>query len=231
MQIGANIINPAMDSVFNNVAQNYSIKLAFDGGTESTSNTVDFTSASGGAVSITASTYFAVSSGTTVTRIRVYDSLSRLLIDEPLDTPKTYTANGTFAINSLTVTNGGTTLLNGLILGHLRTNIKFVYIIDDSGSLVQIGDARTSFAAKVVSYPSYLTLFWGSPSNNSVTTTNNIPNGNPINFSIKGNVTAERLIFTNDTEVVATLDIPSPTFTVWENPYFIRSVFMSITEA
>jgi hypothetical protein len=232
MQIGVNIINKAMDSVFNNVSQNYSIKLVYDGGIESTANTVDFTSASGGSVSITASTYFAVSSGTTVTRIRVYDSpLSRLLIDEPLDTPKTYTANGTFTINSLTVTNGGTTLLNGLILGHLRTNIKFVYIIDDTGSLVQIGDDRASFAAKVVSYPSYLTLFWDTPSNNSVTTTNNIPNGNPINFSIKGGVRVERLIFTNDNVVVATLDIPSPTYTTLENPYYIRSVFMSITEA
>ncbi len=231
MQIGTNIINPAMDSVFNNGSLTYAIKLAYDGGTESTANAVDFTSASEGAVSITASTYFAVSSGTTVTRIRVYDGLSNLLIDEPLDTPKTFTANGTFTINSLTAVNGGTTFVDNAVLTHLGTNVKFVYIIDDSGSLVQIGAARTSFAAKIVSYPNYLTLSWGTAYNSLITTTNNISNANPINFSIKGNVTAERLIFTNDTEVVATLDIPSPTFTVWENPYYIRSVFMSVTEA
>lgn len=231
MQIGVNIINPAMDSVFNNGSLAYSITLVYDGGAESTTNTVDFTSASGGAVSITASTYFAVSSGTTVTRIRVYNGLSNLLIDEPLDTPKTYTANGTFTVNSLTVVNGGTTFVNNAVLTHLGTNIKFVYIIDDSGSLVKIGAARTSFAAKIVSYPNYLTLSWGTASNSLITTTNNIPNANPINFSIKGGVTAERLIFTNDTEVVATLDIPSPTYTTWENPYYIRSIFVSITEA
>lgn len=231
MQIGVNIINEAMDGVFNNAAVTYGITLVYDGGAESTSNTVDFTSASGGSVSITASTYFAVSSGTTVTRIRVYNGLSQLLIDEPLDTPKTYTANGTFTINSLTATNGGTTLVNNEILRSLGTNIKFVYVIDDSGSLVQIGAAKTSFDSKIVSYPSYIRLSWGTASNSSITTTNNIPNANPINFSIKGGVTAERLIFANDSVVVATLDIPSPTYTALENPYYIRSVFMSIAEA
>ena len=43
MQIGVNIINPAMDSVFNNGSLTYAIKLAYDGGTESTANAVDFT--------------------------------------------------------------------------------------------------------------------------------------------------------------------------------------------
>ena len=230
MQIGVNIINQAMDSVFNNVALAYGIILVYDGGAESTANTVVFTSASGGAVSITASTYFAVSSGTTVTRIRVYDGLSNLLIDEPLDTPKTYTANGTFTINSLTAVNGGTTFVDNAVLTHLSTNVKFVYIVADAGSLLQIGNARTSFASIVVSYPSYLTLSWGTASNSLITTTNNIPNANPINFSIKGGVTANRIIFTNDTEVVAILNIPKPVYTALENPYYIRSVFMSITE-
>ena len=38
------------------------------------------------------------------------------------------------------------------------------------------------------------------------------------------------IIFTNDTEVVAILNIPKPVYTALENPYYIRSVFMSITE-
>ena len=90
----------------------------------------------------------------------------------------------------------------------------FVYIIDDSGSLVQIGAARTSFAAKIVSYPSLFNFIRGTASNRGNNNKQHSKRLIPINFSIKGGVTAERLIFTNDTEVVATLDIPSPTYTL-----------------
>ncbi len=106
MQIAQYVLNASLDAHFNDSGKTYTLKLRYSTGTESSGNTINFSAASGGSVSMSGTTYFAVSSGVTVSGIRVYDSESTMYIDETLDVAKTYTANGTFTVSGLTVTIG-----------------------------------------------------------------------------------------------------------------------------
>lgn len=103
MLVSDTALNGALDTHFNNGSRTYSLKLKYDGGGESSALTVDFTTASAGSISLSATVYFAVLSGITVTGIRVYDDLSDMYIDENV-TPKTYAASGTYTVSGLTLT-------------------------------------------------------------------------------------------------------------------------------
>jgi hypothetical protein len=105
MIINVTVLNGMLDSTFNQGAGvTYTLELSYSGGTFSSPATIDFTTASGGVVQLTASTFFAISSGTTVTGIRVKDSFGDIHILETFATPETYTANGTFTVNNIIVT-------------------------------------------------------------------------------------------------------------------------------
>lgn len=102
MIVSTTALNGALDTHFNNGSRTYSLKLKYDGGGESSPLTIEFTAASGGSISLLTTVYFAVTSGITVTGIRVYDDLSVMYIDEDI-TPKTHSANGTYTVSALTL--------------------------------------------------------------------------------------------------------------------------------
>jgi len=99
MQVDIDLFDTALDGVFKDVGLTYKVKLISDVGTYE--NTVAFTTASGGATQLSATTYFAVSSGTTISGVQIIADVK--LGEKLLDIDKTFTSNGTFTVSNIVV--------------------------------------------------------------------------------------------------------------------------------
>lgn len=99
------VLNPALDTEFNDGAKTYKIKLLYDGvPSESSPETVTFTGASGGSVGLSSSVFFAVPSGTSVIGVQVLDNLDNVLVEEGINPAEVFSSNGTYTVNNVLVT-------------------------------------------------------------------------------------------------------------------------------
>ncbi len=111
MKVYGDVLNEAVDVVFDIGIQEegfwYRMKLLYSVG-ESDPETITFKEAGDGALAngvteLTASVFFAVSSGKTVQGLQVYNSDDEILIEENVPDEE-FTANGTFTVNNIVVT-------------------------------------------------------------------------------------------------------------------------------
>lgn len=103
MQISTTVLNKMLNDVFNEAAKVYECYLTFSGGTESDREVIDFTNSSAANLQLTASVFFAITAGTTITGLRVEGATTGVYITETFAAPVVYTTNGTFTVNNITV--------------------------------------------------------------------------------------------------------------------------------
>jgi hypothetical protein len=105
MDISATVLNTALSSQFLGGGRTYSVYLEISGSiTETTPVAITFTTPSGGSTNMSASKFFSIDSGDTVTGIIVINDLNVMLIVEDVSPGETFASDGTFTINNIIVT-------------------------------------------------------------------------------------------------------------------------------
>ena len=103
MQISTVRLNAALNGEFNDGAKTYSLVLLIDGSvSESDPETIDFTTSTAATLGLASSVFFAVAAGDTVIGLEVRDNSANVLIEESVPN-ETFTTNGTFTVNNITV--------------------------------------------------------------------------------------------------------------------------------